>query len=81
MELVDLSLLEVSNDSTVKIAYENTNSSFDCFSECIRDFACKNVARYHPSIRNGFNDCVHASNMNDFEVVQDAQYAQILGLF
>jgi hypothetical protein len=54
--------------------YENTNSSFECFSKCINDIDCEIVARYHPSERE---DCVKITDESSINQVQDAQYAKI----
>ena len=60
--------------------YENTNSSFECFSKCIQDSDCEILARYHPSNKEDFRDCVKIPDISDIEDVQDAQYAKIKGI-
>ena len=57
--------------------YENTESSFECFSKCINDTDCQIVARYHPSISDDFKDCVKITDESSIIQVQDAQYAKI----
>ena len=61
--------------------YNKTNSSFDCFSECIKDTTCKRLVRIHPHT-DSWTDCYRKPStiLSNTTNQQDAQYAIIKGI-
>ena len=55
-----------------------TNSSFDCFSECIKDQKCKRFTRTHPNMLAGDNTCFKKNSVQLITGnIPDAQYGII----
>ena len=63
-----------------EVGYNKTDSSFDCFSECIKDTTCRRLSRIHPH-NNSWTDCFKKnSTILANTTQQDAQYAVIKGM-
>jgi hypothetical protein len=66
---------DVDGDST---NIPNSNNSFDCFNELIKDFQHSRVARLHPN--SGNSDCIlKKTDTITSNKQQDAQYGILSG--
>ena len=66
--------------SANEVTYNKTDSSFDCFSECIKETTCRRLSRLHPHT-NSWSDCYKKTSTTlTTTTQQDAQYAVIKGL-